>query len=129
MNSLDESGTISITDILDFFRELVEGCGGGAAGGSGSGGIPVPNGNNYSSGTSKAPPYFPDLANGVYDQFSNGRLKSKTLYNPDGRQEVRFDLFGRPHRGAMPHVHVFYYNAEGYRCGFDVFNLNGESVK
>ena len=56
INRSDSSGAIPVTDILDFFREMIEGGGGGAAGGqSNGGGVPAPTGDSgVSNGASSA---------------------------------------------------------------------------
>lgn len=76
--------------------------------------IQTPNGSiHVQTGYSQAPNYNPGTD--LYIQYTNfqNTVKSFTSYNEYGYANIRVDLRGRPHKGLLPHIHVFNYYLPG----------------
>ena len=66
---------------------------------------------HYSGTTS---PRRMKLSNATYTQYDNtGKIYSYTQFDIAGRQTLRIDFQGSPHRGVLPHIHTYYYPARG----------------
>ena len=44
---------------------------------------------------------------------SKGKIYSYTQYDALGRQSLRIDFQGRPHKGVLPHIHAYMYRTTG----------------
>jgi len=77
---------------------------------------------NFTQGTGKAPPR--GQPNSIYEQINNkGALRSRTMYNSEGRPEIRLD-FDHPHGNySGPHQHNFTYNENGFRIGDTITDI------
>lgn len=77
----------------------------------------------------KRPDSVPHNGNEIYKQVNNkNQLVSMAIYDEYAHCVRRIDYIGRPHCGALPHVHVFGYNSEGYRNYSATYDMTGKRL-
>ena len=66
--------------------------------------------------------------NGSYTRLDNkGNLYSYSQFDSNCRETMRIDFQGRPHAGAMPHIHMYIYLEQGGRAEY-VFNSRWQLI-
>ena len=68
----------------------------------------------HTTGTSS--PKYESNPGGSYVQMgSNNQIYSYAQYDSGGRQTMRIDFQGKPHKGVLPHIHIYTYFEQGNR--------------
>ena len=86
----------------------------------------LPSETQHLKGTSKAGNNA--TPNGSYTRLDNkGNLYSYSQFDSNCRETMRIDFQGRPHAGAMPHIHMYIYLEQGGRAEY-VFNSRWQLI-